>query len=219
MIGRNRISSPGRRSLIGTVFAVAGLMFAYTNAAAAALENSAKETLSKISTYFNSIRTMRGEFVQFAPDGSRTEGVFHLSRPGKVKFKYNRPTRVEIVADGESVAVKDLRLATQDIWPLQRTPLRFLLSDNINLAADAKVTRVTVEPDLVTVVIEEETTFGDGRLTLIFDAATSELRQWTVTDGQGDTSVAIYNVATGIPVSDKMFTIDYRQFLIERSGR
>lgn len=215
----DRTPGPARRAMIGAACAVVGLVFACANTAAAALDDSARETLIRISIYFNSIRTMKGEFVQFAPDGTRTEGTFHLARPGRVKFTYARPARVEIVADGESVAVKDLRLATQDVWPLERTPLRFLLADHIDLAADAKVTRVSVEPDLVTVVIEEETAFGDGKLTLIFDRDKHELRQWTVTDAQGDTSVAIYNVATGIPVSDKMFRIDYRQFLLERSGR
>lgn len=207
-----------RRALAGAAV-VTGLICTFAGGAAAALDGSARETLNKISTYFNSIRTMKGEFIQFAPDGSRTEGVFHLSRPGRVRFKYKKPARVEIVADGESVAVRDLRLATQDVWPLKRTPLRFLLADNIDLSADAKVTRVSVEPDLVTVVIEEETTFGDGKLTLIFDSEKHELRQWTVTDAQGDTSVAIYNVDTGMPLNDKMFKIDYRQFLLERSGR
>ena len=203
-------------------FAVAAGLSLLMPAAAPAeakLDDTARETLSKINTYFNSVRTMKGEFIQFAPDGSRTEGIFHLSRPGRIAFKYARPSRIEIIADGNSVAVRDNRLQTQDVWPLKRTPLRFLLSDQIDLTKDAKITRVSVEPDLVTVVIEEETAFGDGRLTLIFDSDKHELRQWTVTDAQGDTSVAIYNVATGIPLNDKMFRINYRQFLIERSGK
>jgi len=210
-----------RRRVLAMASIALGLILVppHSGPAAARLDDQAQETLSKINTYFNTIRTMKGDFVQFAPDGSRTEGTFHLARPGRIAFTYNKPVRMEIIADGESVAVRDRRLQTQDVWPLKRTPLRFLLADKIDLTTDAKVTRVSVEPDLVTVVIEEETAFGDGRLTLVFDGTNHELRQWTVTDAQGDTSVAIYNVATGVPVNDKMFHINYRQFLIERSGK
>jgi len=43
---------------------------------------------------------------------------------------------IEVVADGSSVVVRDRRLATQDLYPLNQTPLRFLLSDSIDLMRD-----------------------------------------------------------------------------------
>ncbi len=218
MCGRTVLPQGFRRAL--TVLALAMLtaftVVAANGPAAANLNAEQKEVLGKINDYFNSIRTMQGDFVQFAPNGSRTEGTFHLARPGKVRFEYDKPSRIEIVADGESVAVIDKRLATQDIWPLNKTPLRFLLADHIDLTADAKISGVVVEPDLVTVTIQQESAFGDGKLTLMFDGRTHELKQWTVTDAQGDTSVAIYNVEIGKPVSDKLFRIDYRHFMLDR---
>lgn len=170
--------------------------------------------LAEINRYFNSIRTMRGEFVQFGPDGERTSGRFAISRPGKVRFFYDRPSTLDIIADGESVAVRDRRTAEQDIWPLSKTPLRFLLDNTIDLAADAKVTNVDVQPDLISVTIEENTAFGDGSLTLIFDAGTKALKQWNVVDGQGrETSVSIYNVSTGVNLDPDLFEIDYTRIL------
>ncbi|AXS38733.1 outer-membrane lipoprotein carrier protein LolA [Breoghania sp. L-A4] len=153
---------------------------------------------------------MQGDFVQFGPNGERAEGKFFLARPGRIRFHYLPPARVDIIADGKSVSVKDRKLQTQDIWPLSKTPLRFLLAERINLTSDANVTSVSVEPDLVTVTITEDTTFVQGKLTLIFDSNTRELKQWTVTDAQGlDTSVAIYNVEVGKPTNAKLFEIDY----------
>ncbi len=56
------------------------------------------------------------------------------------------------------------------------------------------------------VVIVEKTAFSDGKLTLVFDPKTYELKQWIVTDAQGlNTSVAIYNVTTGKPQDPKLF--------------
>ena len=49
-------------------------------------------------------------------------------------------------------------------------------------------------------MIIEKSALVDGKLTLIFDRKTYELKQWIVTDAQGlNTSVAIYNITTGKP--------------------
>ena len=65
-----------------------------------------------------------------------------------------------------------------------------------------------IAPDLVALVIGEEKAFDGGKLTLIFDNQTYELRQWIVTDAQGlETSVAVYNVETGMPADPGLFNI------------
>ncbi|MEM8852558.1 MAG: outer-membrane lipoprotein carrier protein LolA [Pseudomonadota bacterium] len=170
--------------------------------------------LDEINAYFNGIETMQGEFVQFGPKGGRTQGRFAILRPGRVRFFSDAPSNLDIIADGKSVAVRDRKLNTQDIWPLKRTPLRFLLDNSIDLTSDAKVTNVDVQPDLISVTIEESTAFGDGALTLIFDADTKELKQWNVVDSKGqETSVSIFNVSTGVAVDKDLFTIDYTRIL------
>jgi outer membrane lipoprotein-sorting protein len=133
-------------------------------ARAAALSSEQKQTLAEVNAYFNSVKTMHGDFIQFGPNGERAEGKFYLARPGKIRFYYNPPSKVDIIADGKSVSVKDRKLATQDIWPLSETPLRFLLASQINLEKDAEVASVSVEPDLVTVVLSDTSTFGTGKL-------------------------------------------------------
>lgn len=189
--------------LAATILATAGPHPAVAQAATS-------EALSEINTYFNGIRTMKGEFVQFGPDGGRTQGRFAISRPGKVRFFYDRPSNLDIIADGESVAVRDRKRATQDIWPLSKTPLRFLLDNSIDLTKDAKVREVDVQPDLISVTIEENSAFGDGSLTLLFDAQSKQLKQWNVIDGKGqETSVSIYNVAIDGAVDQGDFVIDY----------
>lgn len=185
---------------------------AATDAASAALGQATGEALGRVNEYFNGIRTMSGDFVQFGPTGERSEGTFLIARPGRVRFEYDPPAKLDIVADGKSVVVRDKRRNTQDVWPLSKTPLRFLLADQIDLIRDAKVTDVSMDGDLMQVTIQETTVFGDGRLTLTFDAATTELKQWTVTDAQGlDTTVAIYNLQTGVKADPKLFEVDYLQ--------
>lgn len=170
------------------------------------------DALAEINAYFNAIETMRGEFVQFGPDGKRTSGRFAIQRPGKVRFFYDRPSTLDIIADGGSVAVRDRHRDTQDIWPLKRTPLRFLVDNTIDLTRDSKVTKVDVQADLISVTIEESTAFGDGSITLLFDPESKELKQWNVVDSKGrETSVSIYNVKTDVPVDQDLFKINYRK--------
>ena len=173
------------------------------------LSQPQREVLAAVNKYFNSIRMMYGNFVQFGPDGERSEGQFFMERPGKIRFIYAKPSALDIVSDGTDVVVRDVKNQTQDLYPLSKTPLRFLLSDQIDLTNEGNVTRVGIEPDLVSVVIEQNTVFGDGKLTLIFDRKTNELKQWTVTDAQNyDTSVAIYNVKQNQPIDPVTFKYD-----------
>jgi outer membrane lipoprotein-sorting protein len=183
--------------------------------------SSEAQTLSRVNTYFNGIRTLVGNFTQVGPDGSRADGKFFLQKPGKVRFYYQRPSTTDIIADGKSLVVRDRKLATQDVYPLSQTPLKFLLDANMDLSRDSKVTAVYEEPGLVSVAIEEETTFGGkARILLVFgteNKKTFELKQWTITDPQGlDTTVALSDLDTTTRPDEKLFAVDYTHDSSER---
>ena len=171
---------------------------------------SQQTALFHINSYFNSFQTMEGKFIQFGPHGEQSEGVFYLSRPGKIRFHYAPPVKLDVIADGRNVAIRDTRTATQDYYPLGKTPLRYLLAQNINLTSDKLISEVREEPDLIAVIIVENSTFVKGKLTLIFDPKSYHLKQWIVTDAQGlNTSVAIYDVATNQRTDPNLFKINY----------
>lgn len=164
--------------------------------------------LANINDYFNSFRTMEGEFIQVGPRGEQSEGVFTISKPGKIRFHYSPPVRLDVISDGRSVAIRDNKAQTQDLYPLSKTPLRYLLDENIDLTSSAIVDQVREESDLISLVIVEKSSLVEGTLTLIFDRQTYELRQWIVTDAQGlNTSVAIFNTVTGKRPDPALFKI------------
>ena len=201
-----RIAPLSRRAVLaGTMAALLApnLSFALTE------EESA--VIGEISAKLSAIETMNGEFVQFNPDGGQQEGKFFIARPGRVRFQYDPPATVSVVADGKSVLVFDKQLQTYDIWPLSQTPLRLLLDSRLDIATSDKLTRVSVAPDLVEVELQDETRFSSGTLNLIFERGTYELRQWTVTDQQGlQTMVTLYNVEIGNQLASNLFEIDYQ---------
>jgi len=157
------------------------------------------------------VRQLHGNFVQVGPDGRKSEGEFFLQKPGKVRFDYNPPSPIEMISDGSSVVVRDRKLATQDLYPLGQTPLRFLLADRIDLLRDTNLVGVFADDVFVTAVIEERQLLGGThKVMLMFGAQDYQLRQWTVTDPQGyDTTVAVYNLDTRAAPDPNMFRIDY----------
>jgi outer membrane lipoprotein-sorting protein len=174
-------------------------------------EANQRALVERVNTYLSNIQTLVGDFVQVGPDGARTEGQFYIQKPGKVRFEYKPPSRIDVIADGQSVVVRDRKLATQDLYPLSQTPLRFLLSDHIDLARDTGLVSVAADDVFVTLVIEEKQQFvGTNRLMLMFGAKDFQLRQWTVTDPQGyDTTVAVYNLDTKTKPDPDLFKINY----------
>jgi outer membrane lipoprotein-sorting protein len=171
--------------------------------------------VERANAYLSGLNALVGNFVQIASDGGRTEGKFYLQKPGRVRFEYNPPSPVELIADGSSIAVRDRKLNTQEIIPLSQTPLRFLVADRIDLFKDTNVVGISSDDTFATVVIEERQTFaGTHRLMLMFGARDFQLRQWTVTDPQGfDTTVALYNLDPKQKPDPSLFKIDYTRYI------
>jgi outer membrane lipoprotein-sorting protein len=167
--------------------------------------------VDRVSLYLSTIQTLVGNFVQVGPDGRKTEGKFYIAKPGKVRFEYDPPSPIEVVADGSSVVVHDRRLDTKDLYPLSQTPLRFLLADRIDLWNDTKVVAVGADDKYVTVSIEERTfVIGTSKLMMMFNVKDFQLLQWTVTDPQGyETTVGVYNLDMKQKPDPNMFRIVY----------
>ena len=69
-------------------------------------------TAQKIADHFASVKTMSGEFVQFGPRGEQTGGKFYISRPGKIRFNYEAPSPMRVIADGKAVVIGNQKLKT-----------------------------------------------------------------------------------------------------------
>ncbi|HKU05554.1 MAG TPA: outer membrane lipoprotein carrier protein LolA [Bradyrhizobium sp.] len=182
----------------------------------ATFDANQKAQAARVSNYLSSLQQLSGNFVQVAADGSKTRGDFYIMKPGKLRFEYDPPTPIAIIADGSSLAVRDRKLATQDIYPLSQTPLRFLLSDRIDLLKDTNVISVTADDVFISVVIEEkQALIGTSRLMLMIGAKDGQLKQWTITDPQGyDTTVAVYNLDANRKVDPGLFKIDFTNYSV-----
>ncbi|MFG1477542.1 outer-membrane lipoprotein carrier protein LolA [Xanthobacter sp. V4C-4] len=172
-------------------------------------------TVDRITNYYNSVQAMTGSFTQTDPDGMRRTGEFYMQKPGRVRFQYAPPSPVELISNGQSVAVRDRSLNTQDITPLNQTPLRFLLAERVDLANDPNVTGIFQDERFITVTMQHQVPMlGTYRLLILFDAKTSALKQWIVTDPQGyDTQVTLNNVQVNKRPDPSLFVINFERML------
>ncbi len=210
--GRNGVS---RRTLIAAGIALAGLPLSL---GAAVPVLAAGPGPQQIADHFSKVKTMTGEFVQFGPRGEQTGGKFFIQRPGKIRFNYEKPSPIRVIADGKVVMVANTKLKSEELYPLDKTPLKLLLEERIDLSG-GKVKDVKQDPDLTTIVLGDKSLFGKSTIKMMFDPKTFELRQWTITDEQGkDTTVMIFNVQEGVKFDKDVFAIDYQTIRSKQRG-
>ena len=104
------------------------------------------ELIQKVTTYFNQMGDMKGNFVQISADNKRLRGKFYIKRPGQFRFEYNLPSRQIVVSDGKYLAIQDLDLKTDNRWGLDQTPFRVLLRKDVDLLKEATHSRGRLRP-------------------------------------------------------------------------
>lgn len=172
------------------------------------------EIVQRANAYFTNMRTLVADFTQVGGDGRRLGGTLYLQRPGKLRFEYDPPATLEVIADGTSISVRDKKLLTQDMYFIQQTPLKFLLRENVNLGQDIPITDITTEANAVRVSLEDRSTLGGtSRIVLYFDPDVKNLTQWRIVDPQGFQTVVVLNKI------DRSRSIDESLFRIPNAPR
>ena len=176
---------------------------------------SERQIVERANAYFNGMSTLTGDFVQTGGDGRRLTGKLYLQRPGRIRFEYDAPATIEVIADGSSVAVRDSKLVTQDLYAISQTPLKFLLRDHIDLGQDIRIVGVSLEPEGARVLLEDKSTLGGtSKIALFFDKDVRTLQRWRIVDPQGFTTiVALSNLDTARRVDPRLFVINYERML------
>lgn len=171
------------------------------------------EVVSSINDYLNSFDNLEGYFVQTGPSGKFTSGRFFISRPGRVRFEYEPPSPLMIVADGTWVSIENRKLKTSEHYPLRTTPLKMILAKNIDLLKSADVTQAFRDESRITITLHDRGLIDNGEITLVFQTEDMALKEWIVIDGQGlQTRVSVSDLVTGIRRNSKLFFIKKPDF-------
>lgn len=201
-----------RRAFLGVAFATAAALPALA-AAPVKLAPEQQTAVNAISDYLNSFKTLQGEFTQISPKGNMSQGIFYISKPGKMRFEYAPPNPFLIVSDGTWLTIKNVKKEKGDQFPLSQTPLRLVLGNKVDILKDTNIIDFQDQDGMTTVTVEDKkNTLGSGQLTLVYDQARKALQQWIVTDGKGrKTTVSLENLQAGIEPDPKLFVVKIKR--------
>jgi outer membrane lipoprotein-sorting protein len=162
--------------------------------------------LQRMAVYLNGIRTMTGRFRQVANNGAVSMGKLWVARPGRMRFEYDPPNPITLLADSTYVYYWDKELKQASKYELRSTPAWFLLRDPISFGADVIVTSVQHAGTTVGVTVVESAQPDSGSLTLVFTENPLILRQWIVVDQQGKTTtVTLSDLQFGMALDPTLF--------------
>ncbi len=141
--------------------------------------------IGRVETYLNGLRSLKARFLQIAQNGAAAEGTCWIVRPNRMRFEYDPPEPLLLVASHGQFFYFDRELKQASTVPVSSTPLGMLLRDTLRLSGDVTVARIERAGGLLRVTIFRTGKAQEGRLTLIFSENPMELKQWAVVDAQG----------------------------------
>ncbi len=192
-----------------TLFTVVLSALAVLFAAALPAQAQGQVGVPEIEKYLNSLRTLQARFVQTNPNGSIIQGTFYVRRPGRLRFEYDPPSQLKVVADGTQVTMWDP--ATKDFgqWPIGWTAASFLVKDPLSLSGDLRVEKLERVNGLIEATMSQAKKPQDGKVIVRFVENPLTLRGWTIIDNRGQqVTVALNGMQTGMQLADSLFKND-----------
>jgi len=148
---------------------------------------------------------MYAKFRQISSGGGSATGQLWMARPGRMRFEYDPPSPILLLADMFYVYYVDKELIQMSKVGLKTTPAWLLLRDPITFG-DLIVTRFERGADDLAVTVVEKTEPDNGSLTMMFSVNPLVLRQWSIVDQQRKTTtVSLYDERLGVALDPKLF--------------
>ncbi len=164
--------------------------------------------LARIDYAMNATKSFSGQFVQYSPDGSVAQGQVYLARPNNLRFEYDAPNPLLIVADNGTLVQHDKDLQTYDRVPLSATPLQYFLQENLNLAEDTEVVALQKTAADWRVTARDGSGEMEGAITMVFDAQNLALKEWIIMDDfGGQTRVVLSNLRYNDRLDPRLFIL------------
>lgn len=163
--------------------------------------------LSHVESYLNTLKTLQATFKQWDQNGALTTGVLYLKRPGHIRMTYDKPSKLVILADGETLFFIDRATKDLSYSPIGQSPASFLLDPHINFQKNFSIKTFKVDGNKILLTISKKGNEDLGALTLVFRRAPSlQLIQWVILDPQHKkTIVNLEGITSGHDLATTLF--------------
>lgn len=163
-------------------------------------------TIDRLAIYISGLSTIVSNFTQVAPDGSLTTGKFFLRRPGKMRWQYNPPTPVLMIANGSEFVYYDYDLQQVSYVPLDSALIAFLAQEKIRFDEKVGIISFEEKDSAIRIGLAQRDKPDEGQLLLEFSDKPLLIRNMVVTDANKQvTTVALSNAKFGIKLDKSLF--------------
>jgi outer membrane lipoprotein-sorting protein len=166
--------------------------------------------LAQVENHLASAQSMTAGFIQTDSKNRSLKGTLALKRPGRIRFDYGGANML-LVGDGKTLTFVDYDVGQKSVWPIAKSPLSVLLSDNPDLQRIARIVP-SQDPRILLVRARDARRPEFGTLILAFVKSGSApagllLEGWTAIDAQNKrTTVRLDSQRYNVAVPETSFT-------------
>lgn len=129
-----------------------------------------------------------------------------MERPGKLRIDYDKPTNLQVYADGTWLFYIDEELKDVSQVPLAATPASFLVRDKFSFSDGLTIQKVEKRNRALRITVVRKGEEESGSLALLLSEDAMAFRGWTVTDPQGvKTTVTLLSPTLNQPIAKEIF--------------
>lgn len=168
-------------------------------------ENS--KILNNVEKYLNDIKYFKANFIQDNKDNSElSEGVFYLSRPGKLRIDYLNPFEASLYTNNQTTTYYDKELDEITTIKTSKTPLHFLLNENITFKDNSfKIVDIENKKENVMISFIENKKEDQGKLILNFKKNPLILSSIKlITEDKQEIEMSLFDISN-LPIKNSTF--------------
>ena len=166
-------------------------------------------TLTEIRQALWAIPAQQGRFFQRNPNGSLSQGQFHLSLPDKMRFAYDGEPGSIITIAGRWISVQEEPGGEANRFPVSLTPLKLLRETWAEPIDPANVKAFTIGERTAELSLVDGEGDTPGEIRIIFDYPSMRLLGWQTTDVQNlETQIVLRQVEYVESLPNSTFFVD-----------
>ena len=171
------------------------------------IANENSEILNNVEKYLNDIKYFKANFIQYNKDNSElSEGIFYLSRPGKLRIDYLNPFEASLYTNNQTTTYYDKELDEITTIKTSKTPLHFLLNENITFKDNSfKIVDIENKKENVMISFIENKKEDQGKLILNFKKNPLILSSIKlITEDKQEIEMSLFDISN-LPIKNSTF--------------
>ncbi len=162
------------------------------------------QDLTAFEKYLNSIQSLSSNFKQTNSDKSISNGKIWLKKPGKLRFEYENPESLLVVANsGFMVVIDKISNTPPQRFLTKKTPLGLLVEKNISLSEYSF--EVDQNENLANLIVSKLGEKNGNSFIIHFNLNPLSIRGWTLKTSPGETiRVDLFETKFNISYEDEL---------------